>query len=145
MPIKSGSQFWFKSPFFAIEQDEDLATNPRCFGRTLANWLREKLIVAGYSVEEVTSEEWGWCVLCMRKPYMLWVGCVSVHDYNELEGGQVVPLGKEVVWTCAVIAEQSLLSSLFSRSDIFEFLAKLSKQVENILYAEPQIIFTEQP
>ena len=34
-------QLWFRSAQFEIEPGEEEETNPLCFGRQLANWLRE--------------------------------------------------------------------------------------------------------
>ena len=77
----SSHQFWFRSTRFEIEPGEDEETNPLCFGRQLANWLRERLVEQGRTVEEVLPYDWGWCLVVQRKPFLLWVGCVSVHDY----------------------------------------------------------------
>ena len=55
MSHKFGSQFWFTSSLFDIEQGEDEETNPLCFGRQLSNWLRIKLRAKGYDVEDVIA------------------------------------------------------------------------------------------
>jgi len=51
------TQFWFKSTLFEIEPGEDKETNPRCYGKHLANWLRQKLVEKGYAVEGVGPED----------------------------------------------------------------------------------------
>ena len=145
MPHKFGAQFWFKSPLFDIEPGEDEQTNPLCYGRQFANWLRAKLLARGYDVEEVIPEDWGWCVMCARKPFMLWVGCVSVHDYNKTKPEDPLPRAKDITWACSVTAETPLLAGLFKRIDVEPKLGELSKHVEAILRAEPDIAFTEQP
>ncbi len=145
MPHKFGAQFWFRTPLFAIEPGEDEETNPLCYGRQLSNWLRTKLIEMGYTVEEVIPEDWGWCVMCARKPFMLWVGCVSVHDYAKSRPDDPPPLGKDVTWSCMVTAEKPLLRGLFGRFDTAPELGKLSQDVEHILKAEPSIELVRQP
>lgn len=55
-------QLWFRSTLFEIEPGEDEETNPLCFGRQLARWLRQALIAQGYFVEEPIPKDWGWCL-----------------------------------------------------------------------------------
>jgi hypothetical protein len=145
MPHKFGAQLWFKSDLFAIEPGEDEETNPLCYGRQLANWLRTKLIEKGYTVEEVIPEDWGWCVMCARKPFMLWVGCVSVHDYEKTRPENPPPSGKDVTWSCMVTAEPPFLAGLLKRIEVEPALSDLSKHVANILAAEPSIALVPEP
>ena len=145
MPHKIGAQFWFKSDLFAIEPGEDEKTNPLCYGRQLAKWLRTKLIAKGYAVEDVIPEDWGWCVMCARTPFMLWVGCVSVHDYEKSKPEDPPPNGRDVTWSCMVTAEPPLLAGLFKRINVEPALSDLSKHVSNILSAEPSITLTAEP
>lgn len=145
MPSKFGSQFWFTSSLFEIEQGEDEETNPLCFGRQLSNWLRIKLREKGYDVEEVIAEDWGWCVMCSRKPFMLWVGCVSMHDYEHTRPKDPLPKGCEVTWTCSVVAEIGFLQNLFKRIDVDPTLNQLGIDIKHILRAEKNIVLTSEP
>ena len=145
MPHKIGAQFWFRTPLFEVEPGEDEQTNPHCYGRQLANWLRAKLVERGYSVEEVIPEDWGWCVMCTRKPFMLWVGCVSVDDDAEFRPDDPPPLGKDITWSCMVTAEPPFLRGLLGRFDPEPALGKLSRDVEHILKADAAIQLTEEP
>ncbi|MEW8355501.1 MAG: hypothetical protein AB2556_23930 [Candidatus Thiodiazotropha sp.] len=52
---------------------------------------------------EVIPEDWGWCVMCSRKPYMLWVGCGYIDAEEESPGEQ--PVNDEIIWHCFVTAE----------------------------------------
>ena len=145
MPHKFGAQLWFKSDLFEIEPGEDEETNPLCYGRQLANWLRIKLIEKGNTVEEVIPEDWGWCVMCARKPFMLWVGCVSVHDYEKTRPEDPSPSGKDVTWACMVTAEPPFLASLFKRMEVEPALTNLAKHVADILAAEPSMALVSEP
>jgi len=138
-------QLWFKASQFQIEAGEDEETNPLCFGKQLATWLRGKLIAEGYAVEEVIAEDWGWCVMCQRKPFMLWVGCVNIHDYAKSRPEDPPPLGSDVVWSCLVVAELPLLARLLSRPDTSPATSQLYTQVKRILCAEPDVVFVEEP
>jgi hypothetical protein len=145
MPQKIGAQFWFKSDRFAIEPGEDEETNPFCYGRQLASWMRTQLIEKGYAVEDVIPEDWGWCVMCARKPFMLWVGCVSLHDNEKTRPEGAIPEAKDVTWSCMVTAETPVLAGLFRRIEVEPALGDLGKHVAGILGAEPSITLTREP
>jgi len=137
-------QFWFRSTLFEIEPGEDVDTNPLCFGRQLARWLRERLVAQGRSVEDVTPEDWGWCLVVQRKPFLLWVGCVSVHDYATTRPTGAVPRGSDVVWACTVVAEQSLLGKLRGVNPV-PAVEELFRQTRGIVEAEGSNAFVPQP
>lgn len=140
----SSHQFWFRSLRFEIEPGEDQETNPLCFGRQLAYWLRERLVAQGWSVEEPIPEDWGWCLVVQRKPFMLWVGCVSVHDYTTTKPTEPPPRGSEVVWACTVVAEQSLLGKLRGINTA-PAIEELFQQTRGIVEAEASSRFVSQP
>ena len=138
-------QLWFRSDKFEIVQGEDAATNPQCYGKDLANWLRNALVAKGYQPEEVIAEDWGWLVMCSRKPFSLWVGCTNVRDLDATKPDDDIPLGNEVVWSCMVIAEQSFMSRILGRADTASALAKLFGHVQALLNEEAKVTFVEQP
>jgi hypothetical protein len=137
-------QFWFRSTLFEVEPGEDEETNPLCFGRQLAHWLRERLVAQGRSVEEVIPEDWGWCLVVQRKPFLLWVGCVSVHDYAVAKPTDPAPRGKDIVWACTVVAEQSFLSKLRG-VDPASAVEELYWQTRGAVEAEAANTFVPQP
>jgi hypothetical protein len=141
----SSHQFWFRSTRFEIEPGEDEETNPLCFGRQLANWLRERLVEQGRTVEEVLPDDWGWCLVVQRKPFLLWVGCVSVHDYAATKPSDPLPCGSEVVWTCTVVAEQSLLGRLRGGVNTTPAVEALFQETRGIIEAEASNTFVPQP
>lgn len=67
--------FTFTTDLFTIDPREDEETNPFCYGKALAHWVRDGFLALGYTVEPVIAEDWGWCVMLHRKPFMLWIGC----------------------------------------------------------------------
>jgi hypothetical protein len=141
----SAHQLWFRSTAFEIESGEDSETNPLCYGRQLSRWLRDRLMDAGRSTAEVIPEDWGWCVMVQRKPFLLWVGCVSVHDYAKLRSDDPAPSGADVVWTCNVVAEKPLLSNPFRRIDAGPDLDKLFEQVRGLVEADPRNTMLAEP
>ena len=138
-------QFWFRSSIFKNEPGEDEETNPLCFGKHLATWLSERLRTEGREVEPTIAEDWGWCVVTQRKPFMLWVGCVSSHDYAKTTPTDPTPRDEDVVWSCFVVSEAPVLSKLWRPPATERAVSELFTQVHNIIAAEPQNRFCEQP
>lgn len=132
--------YWFTSSQFDIEPGEDEETNPRLYGRQPANWIRHQLISCGYAVEDVTPEDWGWCVMCQREPYRLWVGCVNLRDYEYAKEGDPPPAQEKLLWNVVPMAEVPFFKYLLrTKPDIAPGLAKLDSQLRACLEAEPSI------
>lgn len=144
---------WFTSNIFEITKGEDDSTNPACFGKSLAEWLCEKLKAIGYDDAEVIPEDWGWCVLCSNSEVMLWVGCGNVQTEALLYSydPDFPPNGNEVVWHTFPYAEvpifkfKSYIKKLFGKINIQKSLDKLDSELEAILKAEPAINFCVEP
>jgi len=130
--------FWFKSSLFAIEPDEDQETNPQRYGRQLAKWLGEKLQVFGYRVE-VIPEDWGWCVMCARQPFWLWIGCGNM-DSDPPGEQKWAPKAEDVVWNCYAVGERQFWR-FFRSVDMRPAVEKLEKEVSSILSSQPEIQF----
>ncbi|MGT2431089.1 hypothetical protein ACU4GI_15465 [Cupriavidus basilensis] len=140
----SQQQFWFRSTLFEIEPGEDEETNPFCYGRQLSRWLRDRLVIDGRIVEEAIPEDWGWCIVVQRKPHLLWVGCGCVHGFAANQPSASVPRGSEVVWSCMVVAEQSLFGKLRGNNTTPSVDA-LFKQVKKIVERESSNALVSQP
>ncbi|MCU7885213.1 MAG: hypothetical protein KZQ82_13565 [Candidatus Thiodiazotropha sp. (ex Lucinoma annulata)] len=134
--------FWFKSDLFEIEEGEEEETNPHCYGMQLSGWLRKQFISLGYEVEEVIPEDWGWCVMCARKPYSLWVGCGSVLNESNAESK---PDKNDIVWHCFVVAEVSFMKKVFGNLNTEEGVKRLSKELEAILIEDSRIELVSEP
>lgn len=114
------------------------------YGRQLANWLRERLIEKGYEVEDVIPEDWGWCVMCSRKPYYLWIGCSSVTDYDTAIPGDP-PSKENVTWACFATAEVPFLKRLFKSINTEQGLSKLEETLNEIIKNEHRIKVINEP
>jgi hypothetical protein len=96
----------FRSDLFSVAANEDEQTNPFCYGKSLAQWTVAKLTELGYTPEPVIPEDWGWCVVVKRDPFLLWVGCgnespdVDAEPSARTEGA--VPDGSTLTWKCFV-------------------------------------------
>ena len=137
-------QFWFQSPLFEIEPGEDADTNPQCYGRALANWLATAIRSEGVDVDEVFPEDWGWCIMVKRKPFLLWIGCGNVGD-NKKNNSGTLPRGEDVVWTCIAVAEVPLFRRLFGAPDTAPELSALYSQVKRIVAEARGTIFVDEP
>jgi len=143
--MNSGTHFWFSSSLFDAELSEDEETNPRMYGRQVARWLRERLLALGYPVEEVFGEDWGWCVMCQREPYSMWVACVNLRDYEYVKEGDPPPTKEQLLWSAVSMAEVPFFKYLLRpKSFVSERLAKLDVQLRIILEAEPNIRLVEE-
>ena len=132
--------YWFKSTLFDVETGEEEEVNPGRTGRQLARWLKGQLESAGYAGVEVVPEDWGWCVMCSKDPFMLWVGCGNVD-----EPGEPIPSKEEIIWHCFPHAETGFLKRLFGRIDTGPALAQLDSRLRQILSQEPEITLIDEP
>ena len=137
--------YWFKSNLFEIEPGEDEEINPRMYGRQLASWLKTKLEQRGYEIEPIIAEDWGRCLMCSRKPFMLWVGCGNVVDYETAQPNDPAPAKENVVWHCFPVAEVPFWRRLLSRPDTSAPVAKLSADLHAILNGETNIMLVAAP
>ncbi|WHI50185.1 hypothetical protein P3339_17285 [Microbulbifer sp. MLAF003] len=132
-------QQYFKSEIFDIELGEDEETNPRIYGKQLSAWLRTKFIELGYEVKSVIPEDWGWCVMCKRAPFSLWIGCGSVINYEHGDPEGPIPDTNDVVWYCFVVAEIPFLKRIFNKPDVEPEVSKLRKQLYQLLSGTKRI------
>jgi hypothetical protein len=138
--MQSTNGYWLKSSLFAAEPGEDDESNPRLYGRQLASWIRQRFQSLGYPVEEVHAEDWGWCVMCQRDPYSLFIGCVSLADYEYARPGDPPPPTERLLWQVLPMAEMPPFKYLLRRKpDMQEGLARFDAQLRSTLESEPAI------
>lgn len=138
------SGYWFKSSLFEIEPGEDEEVNPRRYGKQLARWLKSKLESVGYDVEEIIAEDWGWCVMCQRDPYLLWVGCGNMDDLHA-KPDDPPPEKENIIWHCFTTAEVLFWKRLFKKVDTKPALEKLDSHLRDIVNNEKGITLIDEP
>ncbi len=136
-------RIFIKTDLFEIDPKEDEETNPFVYGKQFSEWLRSKFIGLGYDVEEVIPEDWGWCVMCKREPFWLWVGCSSIME-NEPEEGYL-PNKDEITWHCFATAEVPFFKRIFKKIDSSEELAKLQTELLSIINGELRFKVVQEP
>jgi len=114
-------RYCFETDKFKIVKDEDVETNPGIYGRELSAWLEKQFLSLGYSIEKVLAEDWGWCIICYDKSYLLWIGC-SGEYYDE-----------KLIWNCFAEAEKPLFSNPFKKINTKEALNKLDGELFELL------------
>jgi hypothetical protein len=146
---------FFHSDLFAIDPKEDEETNPFCYGKSLAEWIRSKFEGLGYEPEPVIAEDWGWCVMLKRDPFMLWVACGNDRSefYSKVTPKQkesFAPDGREVMWSCFVGTDTPIWTSFFwkklvGRASTHEQVVAATRQLHSILSNEARIHISAQP
>ena len=138
----------FRSDLFSIAANEEEQTNPFCYGKSLAEWTAAKLAAQAYTPEPVIPEDWGWCVVVKRDPFLLWVGCGN--ESPDPATGPAAPAdgalpdGSTLTWKCFVHAEVPFWRLYFWRrligqADMRGAAEKLDRELEAILRSEPRI------
>jgi hypothetical protein len=122
--MTAAPQIWVETPFFEIESGEDEETNPGVYGRAFAHWLADRLKARGESVEQIVTEDWGWCVILTRKPYLLWIGCGNRADRTD-------------EWGAFVTAEPGIFQRLFRTVDTRPAVAHLHRVLNEIMHEVP--------
>jgi len=107
-----GPQVTFTTDFFKPIAGEEDETNPGRYGKALALWLAEQLKERGVSVEGVILEDFGWVVMVLRKPFLLWLGCGNID-------------GSSTEWPVFFVAEMLALQRIFKRTDPAPEIEKL--------------------
>ena len=130
--LNAGNQVWIETDYFEVLPGEEEETNPGIFGKAYAEWLAHRFRDEGEEVAEVIPEDWGWCVVLRRKPYLLFIACRNAGGDNESEFGPTE-------WAAFVAAEPGLIQRLVKRVDPAAEIARLSKLLESIAAQAPGV------
>ena len=68
--------------FPAFEGEEEMI-NPGLWGKLLADFLRDGLLVRGYEIPEAIPEDWGWVLRISNQPFSMWIGCGHYPEYPD--------------------------------------------------------------
>lgn len=144
MTVETADGIWFKSSHFEAEPDEEEFTNPRMYGRQVAIWLHREFSELGYEVEDVFGEDWGWCIMCQRDPYRLWIGCVNLRDYEYAQPGDPPPAPDRLLWNVIPMAEVPFFRYLLkTKPDTKPGLDKIDAELRQILLSDSRVEIVE--
>ncbi|MEJ2794260.1 hypothetical protein WAE56_12670 [Iodobacter sp. LRB] len=149
-------QFWFRSNMFHVDPKEDDETNPFCYGKELAQWLKQKFEQLGYSAEQIIPEDFGWCIVLSRDSGLLWVGCTNIRSdlyekITEEQKSTYIPDGSALTWSVFVgIDKPPIWSTFFANrravvQNLEQAAQKIGTDLEAILTSEKQINLVPQP
>ena len=116
----------FKSDKFPAYEGEDEQINPGLWGKRLAEYLEQKLMVEGFETEEMNPEDWGWCLPIKNDGFSLWVGCG--HENGESDEFQ-----------CFICPDKPVIRKFFKKIDTTEQVGRVVDAIEKILTADPDI------
>lgn len=146
-------QRYFTAERFALVPNEEEFTNPGCFGKSLAEWICQEIKTLGYPEAEVIAEDFGWCVMCSRRNFLLWIGCGSIlspeaWETPEAEGPITLA---DITWTIFVVAEipffyvKSIFLRAFGRISPEVERRRLEGILEELLSDQQDITFVDEP
>ena len=127
-----------------VEPGEDQETNPSCYGKQLAEWMKDRLREKGWAPDEVIPEDWGRCLMIHYKPYMLWVACSNVHPDVEANPEYLdenyIPDPTSITWSTFVGRDLFPWNiNFWRRSNADAELSRLESDLLSILNEEPTI------
>lgn len=147
--LPESQTFRFHSDLFEVDPLEDQETNAFCYGRSLALWIRGRFVELGYEVEPIIPEDWGWCVMLRRDPFMLWIGCgcdrSAFYDKVTPEAKcSYAPAAEDVRWSCLVGTDAPIWTSFFWKrllrlAGTEEQVRVAGDQLRELLLHEPRI------
>jgi hypothetical protein len=123
--MKQSPLLEFESSAFPVSSGEDEQTNPRIYGKALAEWLAERLRAAGFPAGDVIAEDFGWCVPVESKPHSLYVACASAETPDQ--------------WRVFAFAEGGVMARLLGKDKSAESLASLFAAVRHCLESDPRV------
>jgi hypothetical protein len=134
----------FKSTAFPkYETEDDETVNAHCWGKRLAEYVRDTLPSYGVLTEDIFSEDWGWLVYVNHEAFPLWIGC-GVTDEPEDEEDESGPSRSQkdstavIDFALFVEAEPGFFASLFKRVDIQPTVDPVRRAIQQMMAANPE-------
>ena len=118
----------FDSHAFPVAPGEDSQTNPGIFGRSLAEWVGERLREAGLPAGAVIAEDFGWCVPLRLEPHAVYVACSNADEHADSSR-----------WQLFVFAEGGVLQRLLGRDTRRETIQRVFAAVRRALESSPDV------
>jgi hypothetical protein len=110
----------FRSDKFPPYEGEEQGANPGVWGRRLAEFLRNGLLLEGFQTEEPLAEDWGWMLPIVNENFRLWVGC---GHYQECPDG----------FLCFIEPHQPTVRRFLKRIDTRGRIAAVQQAIDKLL------------
>jgi hypothetical protein len=111
---------------FPIQPGEDEETNPGVYGRAFADYLVNQIRGRGVDVEGVIPEDFGYCIMLMRKPPRLWIACGNRAGHTD-------------EWIAFAVAEGGLLGRAVGTINPAQEIERISEMLGEIMRATPGV------
>jgi hypothetical protein len=113
-----------KFPPYAPEVEE---VNPGCWGRRLAEYLKERLAALGIDTADIVSEDCTWVIpIRSSDPFSLSIGCG--HQY-----------GDDDVFLCFISPDRPVIRKRFQKFETTQAVSRLASALDEILSSDPEI------
>lgn len=138
----------FKSAAFPKYPDEDTETvNEHCWGKRLAEFVRDELPKHGIPTEDILCEDWGWLVYLTNDDFPLWIGCGIMDEFDDAENAEdpesalTSPASSKGItqFGLFVTGEPGIFQRLFKRVDTTPAVQKVVEGLRQLLEASPEI------
>lgn len=142
------SRVEFKSAAFPKYPDEgNELINEHCWGKRLAEFIRDTLPSYGAPTGEIICEDWGWMVDLKHDAFPLWVGCgvmdepgESLEDEGDADESPAphLPVQSSLTeFAMFVTAEPGFLQKLFKKVDPQPAIATVVTALERMIADHP--------
>ena len=134
----------FKSAAFPKYPNEDAeVVNSNCWGKRLAEFIRDSLPKHGIPTEDILCEDWGWLVNVKNPDFPLWIACGVQDEFSDDEEDTScgsAPGNNGITQFCVfVTAEPSLVQRWFKRVDTQPAVQKVVDGLRRLIEASPDI------
>ena len=123
--------------------------NSNCWGKRLAEFVRDSLPTHGIHTEDILCEDWGWLVNVKNPDFSLWIACGVQDEFSDSDeksaykgstSQSTSAGGSGVTQFCVfVIAEPSLVQRWFKRVDTKPAVQKVVDGLHRLFDSSPDI------
>jgi hypothetical protein len=113
----------FRSDRFPPYEGEEEQINPDCWGKRLAEFLRDGLRAKGFVTEEPCAEDWGWVLPVLNDQFRLWI---DVGHHQEYPDG----------FACFINPHRPFVRRFFKKIETRETVTRLKDAIDKILNDE---------
>lgn len=134
----------FRSKAFPkYPNEDDEIVNANCWGKRLAEFIRDGLPRFGVQTTGILNEDWGWLVSTKNDAFPLWIGCGPVDDSADENGeGQTAgatQTDEATEFVVFVAAEPGILQRLLKRVDTKPALERTAAALGRLLESSSDI------
>jgi hypothetical protein len=120
------TQVEFRSDKFPPYDGEQAEINPDCWGRRLAEYLKDKLAELNIVTGDLVAEDWGYVLPIQNESFKVFIGC----------GHQS---GADDAFLCFIEPNKPFIRKLFKKIDTTQDVGNVVESLARILSSDPDI------